>query len=99
MKKIEIIIDYVILNKVVQKLDELKVEGYTIIKEVMGKGSQGNKDGHGVLAGFKNCYIMMVLPDNEVENIVTAITPLINSFGGLCIIDPVDRIITRKTSK
>jgi nitrogen regulatory protein PII len=95
MKKLEIIIDYVILNKLLQKLDELKVEGYSVIKDVMGKGSQGNRDGHGLMAGFKNCYIMIIVKEHELEGIINGVNPLIKSFGGMCVVTNVEKFVSR----
>lgn len=95
MKKLEIILDYVVLNKLLQKLDELKVEGYSVIKDVMGKGSQGNRDGHGLMAGFKNCYVMLITHDDDIDKIINGVNPLIKSFGGLCVVTNVEKFVSR----
>ncbi len=89
MKKIEIVTDYVSINKFTAKFDELNVPGYSIIKDVLGKGSQGNKDGHGLMAGSKNCYMMLCCEDSDVQRILVAIKPLIKTYGGMCIVSEV----------
>lgn len=92
IKRLEIITDFVFVNKFTACLDEVGVEGYSIIKDVLGKGSSGNKDGHGVMAGFKNCLIIVCCKPDELDAIGRAITPLLKRFGGLSVVSDAQMI-------
>jgi nitrogen regulatory protein PII len=93
IKKVEIITDYVYLSRLVKLIDETGVSGYTVLKDVMGKGLRGNKDGHGITGGFKNCYIMVCCSDEEAYKVVAAIKPAINKYGGICIVSDAHWVI------
>lgn len=84
IKKIEIITDMAYLKKLLTLLDEKEVHGYTIVKDVTGKGKRGNKDGHGISAGFKNCYIFMFCDEDEAKVIADIVKPYLTTFGGMC---------------
>lgn len=93
IKKIEIITDFSYLKILVKLLDDHNVNGYTIIKDVMGKGTRGNKDGHGISGGFKNCYLMLCCEMEEAKRIAELIKPLLARSGGIAIVTDVDSLI------
>ena len=88
-KKVEIVIDALEVNAVVKILDEIKVSGYSIIRDVIGKGSRGVRGGDEFTDLFKNSYIMVLCEEKEMYTIVTAVTPIIKKFGGVCITSDV----------
>ena len=93
IKKIEIITDSTLQSRLVKVIDETGVSGYTIIKDVAGKGLKGDKDGHGISGGFKNCYIMVICDMEEAKKVVEAVKPIINTFGGICIVSDAHWVI------
>ena len=93
IKKIEIITDYAFLNRLLQLIDATGVSGYTILKDVAGKGLRGTKDGHGIAGGFKNCYIMACCDEKEARKVVEAVRPLISRYGGICIVSDAHWVI------
>ena len=70
IKKIEIVTDMAYLKKLLSLFEQNEIHGYTIIKDVTGKGKRGNKDGHGMMAGFKNCYVFIFAEEDEAKVIV-----------------------------
>ena len=84
IKKLEIVTDMAYLKKLLSLFEEKNVSGYTIVKDVTGKGKRGNKDGHGVSAGFKNCYIFLFCEEDEAKVITEIVTPYLTTFGGMC---------------
>lgn len=70
IKKIEIITDSVLQRRLVQAVDATGVSGYTIIKDVAGKGLKGDKDGHGISGGFKNFYMMLICNEIDRKSVV-----------------------------
>jgi nitrogen regulatory protein PII len=93
IKKIEIITDYAFQSRLVKLIDATGVSGYTVLKDVAGKGLRGNKDGHGIAGGFKNCYIMVCCSEEEAKKVVEAIKPSISKYGGICIVSDAHWVI------
>ena len=84
IKKIEIVTDMAYLKKLLSLFEQNEIHGYTIIKDVTGKGKRGNKDGHGMMAGFKNCYVFIFAEEDEAKVIADILKPYIATFGGMC---------------
>jgi nitrogen regulatory protein PII len=95
VSKVEIIIDSVEVENVAKLLDEIGVTGYSIINDVVGKGSRGVRSGYGLTDLFKNSYIMVVCDEKEMHRIVEAIRPIVKKFGGICIVSDVIMRIRR----
>jgi hypothetical protein len=47
------------------------------------------------MAGFKNCYIMLIVKEHEIESIISGVNPLIKSFGGMCVVTNVEKFVSR----
>jgi hypothetical protein len=93
IKKLEIVTDYTYLRVLIKLLDDHNVNGYTIIRDVMGKGTRGNKDGHGISGGFKNCYCMLCCDEAEAKRISELVKPLLARSGGICIVSDAHWVI------
>jgi nitrogen regulatory protein PII len=84
IKKIEIVTDMAYLKKITSLIDDHGNYGYTIIKDISGKGGRGHKDGHGVSSGFKNCYFFMFCEEIDAKKIIELLKPYLKKFGGIC---------------
>ncbi len=93
IKKLEIITDSTLQSRLVKAIDETGVSGYTIFKDIAGKGLKGDKDGHGISGGFKNCYIMVCCEEEEAQKVIDAVRPIITTFGGICIVSDAHWVI------
>ena len=93
IKKIEIITDMAYMNKLLSLLDEKNISGYSIVKEITGKGKRGNKDGHGLSSGFKNVYIFLCCEEEEARTITEIVKPYITKFGGMCIVSDAQWVV------
>lgn len=85
-KKVEIVTDSVEIKTVIELLDEIGVSGYTIIRDVIGKGGRGKRMGDGITELLKNSYIMVICNDIEAHKIAEAIMSIKRKFGGICIV-------------
>lgn len=94
--KVEIIIDSMEVKNVMKLLDEVGVSGYSIINNVVGKGSRGVMTGDVFTDLFESSYVLVVCEEKEMHRIVEAIRPIINKFGGICIVSDVVLRIHRK---
>lgn len=86
IKKIEIVADLLELPKIIEKLDEVGITDYTIIKDVTGKGERGIRDGDELTDVFKNCYVLTACEPEQVDRVVETIRPLLKRYGGICLI-------------
>ena len=58
MKRVEIVVGAVELSEVSGVLDQAGVPGYTVLRDVTGKGDRGDRTGEDALTGaLKNGYI------------------------------------------
>ncbi|MGQ4645815.1 P-II family nitrogen regulator [Lyngbya aestuarii] len=86
VQKVEIITTSLELEKVIELLEKLGVSGYTVIKEATGKGDRGTSMSD-LGRVFSNSYIMTICTDDaQTKEVVKAITPILKTFGGVCIV-------------
>lgn len=86
VKKVEIIIGDLEVESVLDILSQVKVSGYTVIKNTSGKGDRGvANDDLGTV--FSNSYIMTVCTnEKQLEQLVDTVTPLLRKIGGICLV-------------
>lgn len=89
MKKLEVVIDSVFLNKALDILERSGVSGYTVIKDALGKGERGIMAGDELTDVFKNTYIFTVCPEDVAQKAAESLRPLLGKAGGICIISDV----------
>jgi nitrogen regulatory protein PII len=86
MKKVEIVIDALELSAVAEVLDAAGVSGYTVIREVTGKGSRGNRSGDDLTGALMNGYIFTACSEAQAGAVAEAIRPVLKRFGGVCLV-------------
>jgi len=86
VKKVEIIIVDLEIDAVLDILNQVKVSGYTVIKNTSRKGDRGvANDDLGTV--FSNSYIMTVCTnEKQLEQLVDTVTPLLRKIGGICLV-------------
>jgi nitrogen regulatory protein PII len=86
LRRVEIIIPQPKLEKVIMLLEASKVEGYTVIDKVQGKGNRGTQDGLGLTDAFSNSLIIWYVEDKELEKLREPIRKMLSHSGGVCAI-------------
>ena len=86
VKRIEIVVDSLELSKVLKLLEKVGVSGYTIIREVTGKGERGIRGGDELTGVFKNSYVLAACSAEQTDLIIEAIKPVLSRFGGICLV-------------
>ena len=89
MKKVEVVVDCVYLNRVLDILERQGVSGYTVIRDVLGKGERGIMAGDELTDVFKNSYVFTVCSEEIAKSIAESLRPLLSKVGGVCIISDV----------
>jgi nitrogen regulatory protein PII len=92
-KKVEIICDSLEVKSVLKLLEDFGVTGYTIIRDVIGKGGRGTRAGDDLTEVFKNSWILTVCSDDKIPQLVEAIRPILKKFGGICLVTDTHYVI------
>lgn len=88
--KVEIIISTLELKEVIEILDTLRFSGYTIIKNVSGKGERGTSE-NDLGRVFSNSYIMTVCTnEKQLGFLKEEMTPLLKKIGGVFLVTDVN---------
>jgi nitrogen regulatory protein PII len=86
VKRVEIVIDTLEAPKILRLLSNIGVSGYSVVKDVTGKGGRGTRAGDELTDVFKNSYILIACSPDESSRIADAILPTLKRFGGICLI-------------
>ncbi|MEN3028719.1 MAG: transcriptional regulator [Aquificaceae bacterium] len=89
MKKVEVVVDSVYLSRALEILERSGVSGYTVIRDVLGKGERGLMSGDELTDVFKNSYLFTVCEESIALKIVEEIRPLLKKVGGVCLLSDV----------
>ncbi|MDH3445097.1 MAG: transcriptional regulator [Deltaproteobacteria bacterium] len=92
-KKVEIICDSVEVKNVIKILESNGISGYTIIRDVIGKGGRGMRAADDLTDVFKNSWILTVCSPEQVGQLVEAIRPILKKFGGICLVTDTNYVI------
>jgi len=83
VKKLEFIIYKPHLSKFLEILDKQSISGYTIINDVLGKGSTGVLSWSEVTDSFKKVYIFTLCEEEKLKEIIDNVNPFFKKFGGI----------------
>ncbi|GAB4298257.1 MAG: hypothetical protein Fur0025_36660 [Oscillatoriaceae cyanobacterium] len=86
IKKVEIVTISMEMAKVLEVLEEVGITGYTVIRDVVGKGDRGLTSNDLEKDIFSNRYVMTLCTAEQEELLVAAIRPILKKFGGVCIV-------------
>jgi len=99
MKKVEIIIESIYLNRLLDLFMENGVTGYTIIRDIEGYGGHGLKTADEANDLLSNNYIFTVCEEEKVENMLEKIRSFIDKYGGKCLISDSLVLLSSKASR
>ena len=85
-KRIEIITDAREMREVRAVLDALGVGGYSIIRDVIGRGERGEQSGDEVTGVFTNALLLTTCDAERLSQLVEAIRPILRRRGGVCLV-------------
>ncbi|GET37204.1 P-II family nitrogen regulator [Microseira wollei] len=86
VKKVEIITNTLELGKVLDILEKVGVSGYTIVKDVTGKGDRGEVLDDLETEALTNGYVLSVCTEEQEHQLVEAIRPILKKYGGVCLV-------------
>ncbi len=89
MKKIEIIFETIYLNRLLDLFSEKGILGYTLIRDIEGKGSTGMKSSDQIGDIFRSNYIFTICEEEKLDSIIEGIRDFIKRYGGKCMVTDV----------
>lgn len=89
MKKVELIVESVYLNRLLELFKKHDINGYTIIKDIQGCGGHGFKTADDVSDIFTNIYIFAVCEAEQYQAMDKDIRSFLSRYGGKCILSDV----------
>ena len=93
VKRLEIITSSVELKKVLETLEKLKVQGYSIIRGVSGKGDRGVTTCDLDVDGVCNDYILAICDLDQELDVLAALHPILTRYGGICISSDANSLV------
>ena len=99
MKKVEIIIESIYVNRLLELFKKSDVTGYTIIRGIEGYGGHGLKTADEANDLLSNNYIFTVCEEHKIENMLERIRSFIDKYGGKCIISDTQVLMHSKKSR
>ncbi len=89
MKKVEIIVEAIYINRLLELFKSYKITGYTLIKDIQGYGSNGLKTADDITDVFTNNYIFTACEEEKYLSMQEDIRNFIKRYGGKCIVSDV----------
>lgn len=86
LKRLEIVVNSVALRSCLELLEECGVPGYTVIKNVVGKGTVELQRGDEITGVFDNAYIITTCRSEELEALGAKLRAFLKRQGGVCLV-------------
>ena len=93
MKKVEIIIESIYINRLLDLFNKYEITGYTIIKDIQGCGGHGLKTADDITDVFSNNYIFTLCEEEKFLNIRNDVKSFIKKYGGKCFVSDISLLI------
>jgi len=86
-KRIEIVIEQALAERVIETLGRLDAPGYTLLRNVGGSGDRGVRRADELAGDSVNCLFLIACDDPAtVQRITDGVRPLLSRFGGICLV-------------
>lgn len=92
MKKLEVVIEAVKLQKILSIMDEAGAGGYTVIPSVTGRGHRGRRAGVALTNVFQNAMVFTLVDEATATLIVQEVKKIIQNYAGVIIVTDADVI-------
>lgn len=96
MKKVELVIEAVYVNRLIELFKRHEIHGYTIIKDIEGAGGHGLRTADDVSDIFSNNYVFTVCEAGQFEDMEIDIRKFLEKYGGKCMLSDVMLLLGEK---
>lgn len=92
MKKLELIIEAVEEQKIIGILDRFGINGYSVIRDVRGRGKKGERRFSELTGIMKNILFIVVDEEEKINAFVNEVKPILKNYSGVMILSDVTLI-------
>ncbi len=94
VKRLEIISTSLQLENLLKKLNAAEVPGYSVIRNVVGRGHDGevSTDSDFASTTLSNIYIVSFCSEAQVDSVLLSIQPILKRYGGVCYVSDAIKI-------
>ena len=86
-KRLEIVIEQPLAQRLARRLTELNAPGYTVIDHAGWRGARGVRRADEPTGTSTNCVFIIACDDPEViSQIVEGVRPILSRSGGICLV-------------
>jgi nitrogen regulatory protein PII len=86
MKRVEIVTDSLELSAVCNALNLAGVSGYTVLRDVTGKGNRGDRIDDDMTGALRNVYVLCGCTEPQARAVAEAMRGILRLSGGVCLI-------------
>lgn len=89
-KRIELVVESACANTIIDMIDAEGAKGYTVVRDVSGKGNRGVRDAMHLTGLFRNTLIIVVAAEEIALRIVERSQTLLENYAGIVTLSDVD---------
>lgn len=86
MKRLEIVVDTLHLNRLLTKLRQAGATGYTVLPNASGFGDRGDQRADDPSGVSTNACVMLAVPMENAPQVIEAARLALRKYGGVCIV-------------
>jgi nitrogen regulatory protein PII len=93
VKRMEIVVDTLAVPRVLEALEAAGLSGWTVVRDVTGKGERGLRAGDELTGVAGNGYVLTACEPGELARVAEAIRPILRTFGGVCLVSDAEWLL------
>ena len=93
VKRVEIVVEALVLGRVTEIIDAAGISGYTVIRNAGGKGSHGERFEDELIDTHRNAYLVVACDEAQLEPLLHSLRPLLSRFGGMCLVSDAGWVV------
>ncbi|MEM6458974.1 MAG: transcriptional regulator [Planctomycetota bacterium] len=83
VKRIEVVVDAVHVERVTAVLRDAGVGGFTVFRGAWGEGDRGPRRPDGVSGAFETCVVLCACDPAKADAVTEALRPILKRYGGV----------------
>ncbi len=85
-KRIEIVLEQALANRLAEALLKAGAPGYTLLDHASGSGDRGLRRADEPTGTSTNCMFLIACPEEDVQHLVDVVRPILSRSGGICLV-------------
>ena len=93
IKRLELVIDSVHVDLLLKGLQDVGVDGYTVLRGASGWGDRGARQPDGISGVFENCVVICAVETELIETVVDMAQPILKRYGGVGMVSEAQWVV------